>query len=288
MAQNEMRKQRKWWIAGLLSFFVPGLGQVYNGDAARGMFYYLLLSVWGGLMLSLFYYIMRHPLTPAGITFLLISVLISAAAYLFVIFESIRRARRIGTDHTLKPYNRWWVYLAVILVVTASEQCTSLVVRGNILKPYKIPSASMQPTIKIGDYLLCNQVYYRHHNPKRGDLIIFKGPIDNKKEYIKRIVGIPGDEIELRGNALFVNGRKMDEPYAVYERAGAPRVIRDNFGPFTVPEDEYFVLGDNRYNSLDSRQFGTVKRHKIQGKAIFIFFSWDGGIPRFSRIGRII
>lgn len=289
MEQNEMRKRRRWWLAGLLSFFVPGLGQVYNGEATKGLFFYFVFSVWGGLVFSLFYFIMKHPLTHASIGLLLLSGFISGVVFLFIIFESIRRARRIGGDHVLKAYNRWWIYLIIILVVTGVDQCVSFSIQDNTLKAYKIPTESMQPTIKIGDHLLCNQLYYQYHNPKRGDLIIFKVPNDNNREYIKRIVGLPGDEIELKGNALFINGRKMDEPYAIYEcPPNFSGFTRGNFGPYIVPEDEYFVLGDNRCNSRDSRYIGTVKRHNIQGKAIFIYFSWEKHVPRFSRIGKIL
>lgn len=289
MEQKSVKKPRKWWLAGLLSFFVPGLGQAYNGEATKGLFYYFLLSIWGGLVFSLLYEILKHPTTHASLAALLLLVFITFAAYLFIIFESIRRAKRIGADPVLKPYNHWWIYLIVILVVTGVDQSVSFAVRDNILKAYRIPTASMQPAIQVGDHLLCNQLYYRYHNPKRGDLIIFKVPADNNKEYIKRIVGLPGDEIKLEGNALFINGRKMEEPYADYEpSANFSGFVRENFGPYIVPEDEYFVLGDNRFNSKDSRHIGTVKRHNIQGKAIFIYFSWDKHFPRFSRIGKII
>ncbi len=289
MGQNSLKNQRKWWFAGLLSFLIPGLGQVYNGEATKGLFYYFLLSVWGGLVFSLLYEILKHPTTRASLVLLLLLVLISLAAYLFIIFESIRRAIRIGSDHTQKPYNRWYIYLIVILVVSGVDQGVSFAVRDNILKAYKIPTGSMQPTLEAGDHLLCNQLYYRYHNPQREDLVIFKVPTDDNREYIKRIVGVPGDEIELKSNSLFINGREMDEPYAVYERpVNFSGFIKENFGPFIVPEDEYFVLGDNRYNSRDSRYVGTVKRHNIQGKAIFIYFSLDKHIPRFSRIGKII
>ena len=123
MKQNGVRKQRKWWLAGLMSFFVPGLGQVYNGEATKGLFYYFLLSVWGGLVFGLLYEIMKYPTTHASLGFLLLLVLISLGAFLAIIFESIRRARRIGANHVLKPYNRWWIYLIVILVVTGADQC---------------------------------------------------------------------------------------------------------------------------------------------------------------------
>lgn len=288
MERNEVRRDRKWWIAGLLSFFVPGLGQVYNGEATKGLFYYFLLSVWGGLVFSLLYEILKHPTTRTSLGILFLLVSITLAAYLFITFESIRRAIRIGTGHVLKPYNRWYIYLIVILVVTGVDQCVSFAVRDNILQPYQIPTESMQPTIEAGDHVLCNQLYYRFHNPQREDLVIFNSPTNESDRYIKRIVGMPGDEIELRENVLFLNGREVDESYTGNDQpANCPGYRLSNFGPITVPENEYFVLGDDRCNSLDSRSFGTVKRHSIQGRAIFIYFSWDKKIPAWNIIGRV-
>jgi signal peptidase I len=166
----------------------------------------------------------------------------------------------------------------------------------HVIKAYKIPAGSMEPTIMMGDHLLCNRLYYQTRNPARGDIIIFEYPQNERMDFIKRVIGLPGDSIEIWNNEVYVNGNKLEEPYAVYREAG--RSLKP-FGPVVVPEDEYFVLGDNRDNSNDSRYWGTVKRHKIRGKAIFIYFSWDMQKPwwnifgrlfsiRFSRIGDII
>jgi signal peptidase I len=216
------------------------------------------------------------------------------------IFESIRTAWKAGKDHALKPYNKWYIYLIVILVVSGISQSVTLAVRDNIVKAYKIPSRSMQPTLEPGDHVISNQLYYRYNNLAHGDLIIFKYPRDENVDFVKRIVGCPGDTIEIKDNQMFLNGKKSDEPYVL----DTPSMLKGeqpmkNFGPFVIPENEYFVLGDNRNNSNDSRFWGTVKRHQIEGKVIFIYFSWDMDIPpwnipgrlfsiRFSRIGKII
>jgi signal peptidase I len=158
----------------------------------------------------------------------------------------------------------------------------------------------MQPAIEAGDYLICNLIFYRSHTPRRGDVVIFKYPRDESIDYIKRIIGLPGDTIELRQNTLFVNDREVQEPYAMYGGNGnGPTLWPRNYGPYFISENEYFVMGDNRDNSSDSRDFGTVKRENIEGKAAFIYFSWDMEIPlwnipaklasiRFSRIGEIL
>jgi signal peptidase I len=291
---------RKWWLAGMLSFLVPGLGQVYNGQLTKGLLFYFLISTWGGLTFSFTYYILKSSLTGFGLGILFLSALIYLAAYLLIIFESIRTAGETSEDHVVKPYNRWYVYLLVILVVSGISESYSSAYRDSLLKAYKIPSKSMQPALEVGDYLICNQLYYHYNDPDRGDLIIFKYPKDDDVDYIKRIVAIPGDTVMTRGNKLFIDGRKTEEPYAMYKQENLePGDFVPDFGPFTVEDGEYFVMGDNRNNSEDSRFFGAVKRHKIQGKAIFIYFSWDSDIPfrnfigrlfsiRFSRIGQII
>jgi signal peptidase I len=300
MEDNIITKHRRWWLAGLLSFLVPGLGQVYNGQATKGLFFYFVLSTWGGLLFSLVYYIMKYPMSGVALGFLSLLFVTSLSAYLLVIFESIRTAWIAGDAHALQPYNKWYVYLIVIIVVSAVSQSATLAFRDNVLKAYTIPSRSMQPTLEPGDYVISNQVFYRYNNPKRGDLIIFKYPRNEKIEFIKRLVGCPGDTIDVIDNAVYINGKKSEEPYAINE----PPTLKKNeplktFGPFIVPENEYFVLGDNRNNSEDSRVWGTVKRDNIEGKVIFIYFSWDRDVPlwnvpgrlfsiRFSRIGEIL
>lgn len=284
----------------MLSFLVPGLGQVYNGQLTKGLLFYFLVSTWGELTFSFTYYILQSPLTRFGLGFLFLSAFIYLVVYLLIIFESIRAANRTGEDHVVKRYNKWYVYLVVILIVSGVSESYSLSYRDNLLRAYKIPSRSMQPTLEVGDYIMCNELYYRYNDPDHGDLIIFKYPQDDDLDYIKRIVAVPGDTVMTRGNELFINGLKTKEPYAIYTRENLePGDFVPNFGPVTVEEGEYFVMGDNRNNSEDSRFFGAVKRHRIQGKAIFIYFSWDSDIPfrnfigrlfsiRFSRIGKII
>lgn len=294
-----MTKRRRWWLAGLLNFFVPGLGQVYNGQAAKGLLFYFLVSTWSGLSFSFTYYIMKSPTTSIHVVFLFLSFFVSFAAYLIIMIESISVATKTGGDHVIKRYNRWYIYILVILIVSGVSETYSLAFSENILKAYKIPSKSMRPTIKAGDYVICNQLYYRFNDPERGDLIIFKYPRDESVDYIKRIVAVPGDTVETRGESLFINGREAEDPNAVYVEDDNGYGFVPDFGPVMVSENEYFVMGDNRNNSQDSRVWGTVERHKIHGKAIFIYFSWDNDISfwnipgklfsiRFLRIGKIL
>ena len=176
----------------------------------------------------------------------------------------------------------------------------ALVIRAFIFQAFTIPSGSMLNTIQIGDYLLVNKFVYgvkipftdkylfRGSDPERGDIIVFKYPGDESIDYIKRIVGVPGDVIEVRNKQFFRNGQPVEESYIRHSR---PNYIGrlDNVGPVTVPADHYFVMGDNRDNSEDSRAWGFVKREKIHGKAWRIYWSWESGEgPRWSRLGSLV
>ncbi|MBN2030519.1 signal peptidase I [bacterium] len=192
-------------------------------------------------------------------------------------------------ENGLKPYNKWIIYLFVIIISLAVDYSVSNAVRENIIKPFRIPTGSMEPTLLNGDFLLSNQLYYRTTNPARGEVVIMKYPEDERINYIKRIVGMPGDTLEIRDKVLIINGRPVAEPYIkiIDPNVQQRSLDRDYYGPVIVPSDEYFVLGDYRDNSLDSRDWGTVKRHQIIGKPIFIYWSWNGNIPAWNVFGKL-
>ncbi len=186
----------------------------------------------------------------------------------------------------------------------------ALLIRTFVIQAFKIPSGSMIPTLLIGDHLLVNKFllgtpvdvpFTNIHlfrmpglrKPQRGDIVVFKYPEGPTRDFIKRIVGIEGDRIEIKNKTLFVNGRKLVESYAQYadsfvKPAGMDK--RDNFGPVTVPKGSVFVMGDNRDQSYDSRFWGFVETSEIKGKAIIIYWSWDSENTwvRFDRIGGLI
>lgn len=180
----------------------------------------------------------------------------------------------------------------------------ALFIRTFFVQAYKIPSGSMLPTLQVGDHLLVNKLvyglrvpvtgkrYFDFFTPERGDTIVFVYPEDPDKDFIKRVVGIPGDVIEIRNKQLFRNGQPVDEedePYAQHLEPLRPGP-RDNWGPETVPERHVFVLGDNRDRSYDSRFWGFVPYENIHGKAFIIYWSWDGEDTwvRFNRIGSLV
>jgi len=200
---------------------------------------------------------------------------------------------------TKKHVIREYAESIVIAVVMA------LIIKAFVIQAFKIPSGSMIPTLKIGDHILVNKFIYGTklpfsdriiiplRRPNRGDIIVFKFPDDEKKDFIKRVIGLPGDIVEIKGKKVYINGSPIDDSYAVHSDPMLyPSGIqpRDNFGPLTVPQDSYFVMGDNRDFSLDSRYWGFVKLNKIKGKAFIIYWSWNGEERwlRWERIGMLI
>lgn len=196
-----------------------------------------------------------------------------------------------------------------------------LVVRGFIAEPFKIPSGSMLPTLEVGDFILVNKFSYGLRlplgyyklidlgSPERGDVIVFRYPEDPSIDYIKRVVGVPGDRIVYRNKELFINGERIPhQELQAYPQDPRFMELRETMGDtsynimiagrynfmdqaqeWTVPEGEYFVLGDNRDNSRDSRYWGFVKDEYLKGRAFFIWFSKNDGFDiKWSRIGTII
>ncbi len=173
----------------------------------------------------------------------------------------------------------------------------ALFIRSFVVQAFKIPSGSMLPTLKIGDYLLVNKFIYGIKNPlngktlipvstpERGDIVVFRYPKDPSIDYIKRVVGIPGDTIVMKDKHLFINDKEVVDPHAWIS---SPEVlpksdsVRDNFGPVIVPKGHLFVMGDNRDNSYDSRFWGFVDEREVLGQAFILYWSWDMKEPLLS------
>jgi len=219
---------------------------------------------------------------------------------------------------TNKPIWREWIESLIVIAIIA------IVIRSFIVAPFKIPSSSMVPTLEVGDYLFVTRYDYGFRIPltdiqiapkvaHRGDVAVFDYPEDRSKDYIKRIVGLPGDEIRYEANKLYVNGKKMPliekEPRAYFLGDGSVdvstvfeeslfevnhQVLRKDFsirdGQWKVPAGHYMVLGDNRNNSRDSRFWGFVPQGYLVGKAAIVWWSWDHakGEVRWSRLGTLI
>ncbi|OPY64526.1 MAG: Signal peptidase I P [Syntrophorhabdus sp. PtaU1.Bin050] len=182
-------------------------------------------------------------------------------------------------------------------------------VRSFFIQAFKIPSGSMEPTLLIGDHLLVNRLSYvvkvpfsdiillNLGSPKRGDVIVFRYPMDRSKDFIKRVIATEGETVEIRNKIIYVNGKKIDDPWGVYlDEEIVPKFLspKDNLGPIKVPKDCIFAMGDNRDRSLDSRFWGFVRRDDLVGKALVLYFSWNGradspvNYVRWERLGKLI
>lgn len=181
----------------------------------------------------------------------------------------------------------------------------ALVIRTYLVQAFKIPSGSMEDTLAIGDHLLVSKFIYgtklpfsdsrvlTFRDPRRGDVIVFEYPEDPSKDFIKRVIGVPGDVVEGKEKKVYVNGKLYENPHEVHkEKEMIPKEVnpRDTFGPVTVPENSYFVMGDNRDRSYDSRLWKFVRRDQIKGLAFIKYWSWDRDSfrPRLGSIGKLI
>ncbi len=206
-----------------------------------------------------------------------------------------RRAKKDGDPRTANsdarvdlPKSTAREYFESILVAVV----LALFVRTFVFQAFKIPTGSMKPNLLVGDHLLVNKFAFapvafpleRAVLPmraiRRGDVLVFKYPEDPERDFIKRVIGLPGDTLELKNQTVSVNGTPLVEPYAHYL---LPPVSDDNdgfdlrrkYGPVTVPADHYFMMGDNRDDSQDSRYWGFLPAHYIKGRALFIYWSFD-------------
>ena len=185
----------------------------------------------------------------------------------------------------------------------------ALFVRTFVFQAFKIPTGSMKPNLLVGDHLIVNKFIFaptrfafeRALLPmrpiERGDIVVFKFPEEPERDFIKRVIGLPGDTLELRNQTVSINGRALTEPYAHYlfPPAGEGQMngdLRRKYGPVTVPDGHYFMMGDNRDDSQDSRFWGFLPQSYVKGRALFIYWSFDtpedgspgGFAPRWGRL----
>jgi signal peptidase I len=204
--------------------------------------------------------------------------------------------RREFQKSTLREYFES-IVIAVIL---------ALFIRTFVVQAFKIPTGSMENNLLIGDHLLVNKFALgptassleRAVLPvgtiKRGDVVVFKYPEQPERDFIKRIIGLPGETIELKQKKVYINGTPLDEPYVHFlELPGSGNAdsevtsfdVRERYGPVTVPQNSYFAMGDNRDNSQDSRYWGFLPRDYIKGKALVIYWSYEAGREDYEETG---
>jgi signal peptidase I len=290
--QSRKSTKRHPWFAAFLSLLLPGLGQLYCGAIIRCLWLLALTSAAGMLgVLALVPGVrLRGSLVVACYA-------ISLLVYGLGIFDAFFTARRTRADYELKDYNRWQAYLLLGMAVSAGQVFSTLYVRDNWVMPFKIPTASMYPTIWQGDQLFADRGAYRDREPAVGDIVVFLNP-DNRKEYfLKRVVAVEGDRVEIRNGIVYINDRELRREaisapavrpghmsgggdyfyefngtarYRILLTAPANSRLR-NIQPTTVPKHHCYVLGDNRDESLDSRSYGAIPITSIIGRAGFIY-----------------
>ena len=198
--------------------------------------------------------------------------------------ESKRMAHSLRVELHRPNRSVWREYAEALIIAVL----LALTIRTFVVQAFVIPSGSMLPTLRIGDYLLVNKFVYLFRPIRRGDIIVFKFPQDETRDFIKRVVGLPGETLEIRDRQVFIDGKPLHEPYAVYSEPpllGSP--VPYHLGPMVIPPGHLFMMGDNRDNSLDSRSWGLLEESKVVGEASIVYFSirsadipYDALLPR--------
>jgi signal peptidase I len=292
MNASATRTERHPWLAVFLSILMPGLGQLYCGAIIRCLVLLALFGVAG--LLGLLALIPGLRLSESG---LLSIEALSVGVYAVAAFDAYCTARQTRKDYQLKDYNRWYAYGLLYLAVTGGHIFAILYVRANLVEPFRPATSSMYPSVWQGDQLMAEKNAYQAKDPAAGDVVIFPNPENRSQLFLKRVVAVGGDSVEIRDGDIYVNDTELKReeapspafPPAQFKDAG--RYYYESNGKATyrifladradsrgknlpktiVPEHACFVLGDNRDDSFDSRSFGAIPIVGIVGKADFIY-----------------
>lgn len=275
-------KKRHPILAMFLQFLTPGLGHLYNGQIRKAIVIFLI-SLFGGVFL--------FPASISTFNGLILFLAVGLAFVLYIMIDALYSSIKLKRIK-IRAYNKWYIYLIIIIVNAIIGNFYPVI---ESYQAFKIPAGSMKPTLLIGDHIIVDKQAYSNEKPLRGDVVVFQWPKDESKAYIKRIVGIEGDKVQIVKGALYINdeivktrslGKFSDDSILqadVYEeiigenRHSILDQIKnsEDFGPVTVPEHSIFVLGDNRDNSMDSRYWGFVSLNKIIGKPLYVYWARD-------------
>lgn len=262
------------WLSVYLSYFLPGIGQIYNNQALKGITL---------IIITIIFWTLEKRFYPFSILFIFI--------YLFAMKDAFESAEKInGSNRKFSEQGNVFIKILVVIALLIHAIPVGNIIRTHFLQAFKIPAGSMLPTLEIGDRIFVDKTTEAKTSIKRGDILIFVYPKDEKKDFIKRVIGLPGDKIEIKDKEIYINDEKLTENYIIHQDQHIkPKEYepRDNMGPITIPSDSLFVMGDNRDQSYDSRYWGFVKTDKVKGKVIKIYWSWDSKNKevRWNRIG---
>jgi signal peptidase I len=274
---------------------------MYNGRVARALWTFVGVQLWAVALISLTFVV------PGAAARVLLLVLVLVSSWTFCGWDAVRTARRAPAAQR-RTYQRWYALLGIALCVALIVQPWNVrFIKQHIAEAFEIPTGSMEPTLLIGDYVLVSKSVHRPIH--RGDVLIYAAR-DGRARFIQRVVGLPGDTLAMRDYGLAVNGRSVSEPYvSITDSADvttdelgwqreflAPGVDRQryqpsvgNWGPLVIPADRYFLLGDHRDASYDSRYRGLIAGEQLVGRPEWVYFSREpaAGI-RWRRLGRAI
>ena len=266
-------------VGAMANLFLPPVGHLHVGALERGVLLWaisLVLVDGSGIAVA------RAP-SPATVALFFAAFIVR---FLVLPLDAMRLAYRRPAGGPRPP---WFVYagtaLASLLVFSAAQS----LMRTHVLRTYRMPSESMSPTLVVGDYFVADMGAYRSRSPKRGDIVVYTYPMDPRQTFVKRVVGLPEEIIEIRDRRVSVNGEPLSEPQVRHTEdpiLPASESPRDNFPATRIQSRNVFVMGDSRENSNDSRFTGTVPIRKLQGKATWIYMSMGPEGVRWERIGK--
>lgn len=277
---NEI-KPKEPLFAVMLSALLPGLGQVYSGRVIRGIaiFTVPIIVSWG--MVSYFF----SPQAKLN-SFVWVFLIASGVFAMFILVDAYLCAHAFNKTNQLKRDITFGKRVILIIGIICTyiwgpwelfSTQVSQYIKSNVVQAFKIPSPAMSPTLVVDDRILVDKAIYKRSPVQRGDIIVFIYPVDQKKDFIKRVVGLPGEAIEIRDGKIWVNGAQLESPPEIgareYFNCECP------YGQVgqsvQIPEDSYFVLGDNTASSRDSRYWGFVPKQNVEGKAYKIYYPFE-------------
>lgn len=294
---------RRPWLAALLSLALPGFGHLYAGDGVRAVSLFLLFPP---TQLAIY---LLAVLVPVSVANVVISAVLTAAARMLVARDAALAACRVGPAMRMPSFSRWYSWVGVLILIGGLNVAWAFAYRSTLVEAYRMTTGPMRPTILQGDRVLAikwsygwrepvfGNVVLNPRRPERGEIVIFRFPEDRSRYFIMRVIGLPGETVEIRQKVVRIDGKPLREPYVEFleppvseNSLGSSPLgsVREDWGPQTVSEANYMVLGDYRDNSRDSRFWGFVPWIDILARPSVVYWSQDprDGRVRWDRIGR--
>lgn len=278
-------KPKEPLLAVMFGVMITGLGQIYAGRIKRCILLFVIPLL---TAIPLIFYVM-NPYTTTNLILFVVLVIAGFSYEIFTIVDAYRCAKEYNSSNnlnrTITGGKKAWLIIGIIFfgfILNPSSivaKSIALYIRQNVVQAFKIPTETMKPTLLKGDLILADKAIYKKSEPRRGDLIVFIYPEDTKKMFVKRLVGLPGEAIEIKNGAILINGTVLTEPSFAnkyyYNRGDYAKEGQ----AITIPQDSYFVLGDNSSFSKDSRYWGFLPKKYIVGKAYKIYYPFNRSGP---------